>query len=105
MRPDGRKSTELPQRKTRSLHSESAEKKLLKDKGRTQSGCGLRHFPAQNSKPKAQCSRSAICSVTICVRSGFTSPCSRALNSSTLLDQFILHNFGPHMLQNAASLQ
>jgi hypothetical protein len=26
------------------------------------------------------------------------------LNWSTLLDQFIEQNFGPHMLQNAASL-
>ncbi len=48
--------------------------------------------------------RSAICSVTICVRSGFFRPCSSSLNLSTLLDQFMLQNFGPHMLQNAASL-
>ncbi len=48
--------------------------------------------------------RSAICSETICVRSVFFSPCSFALNSSTLLDQFIEQNFGPHIEQNAASL-
>ncbi len=48
--------------------------------------------------------RSAIWSVMICVRSGFFSPCSDSLNLSTLLDQFMLQNFGPHMLQNAASL-
>lgn len=48
--------------------------------------------------------RSAICSVTICVKSAFFRPCSRALNSSTLLDQFMLQNFGPHMEQKAASL-
>ncbi len=40
----------------------------------------------------------------ICVRSGFFKPYSLSLNLSTLLDQFILQNFGPHMLQNAASL-
>ncbi len=48
--------------------------------------------------------RSAIWSVIICVRSGFFNPCSCSLNLSTLLDQFMLQNFGPHMLQNAASL-
>ena len=48
--------------------------------------------------------RNAIWSVTICVRSGFFSPCSCSLNLSTLLDQFMLQNFGPHMEQNAASL-
>jgi hypothetical protein len=48
--------------------------------------------------------RNAICSVTIWVRSGFFKPYSCSLNLSTLLDQFMLQNFGPHMLQNAASL-
>ncbi len=48
--------------------------------------------------------RNAICSVTIWVRSGFLSPYSLSLNLSTLLDQFMEQNFGPHMEQNAASL-
>ena len=47
---------------------------------------------------------SAICSVMICVRSGFFKPNSLSLNLSTLLDQFIEQNFGPHIEQNAASL-
>ena len=38
------------------------------------------------------------------VKSGFFKPYSCSLNLSTLLDQFMLQNFGPHMLQNAASL-
>ena len=48
--------------------------------------------------------RIAICSVTICVKSGFFSPCCSSLNLSTLLDQFMLQNFGPHMLQKCAVL-
>ena len=48
--------------------------------------------------------RRAICSVTIWVRSGFFRPWTSSLNSSTLLDQFMEQNFGPHMEQNAASL-
>gem|GEM_PF-3845475 len=48
--------------------------------------------------------RSAICSVMICVRSGFFNPYSLSLNLSTLLDQFMEQNLGPHMEQNAASL-
>jgi len=48
--------------------------------------------------------RNAICSVTICVRSGFFSPWTSSLNLSTLLDQFIEQNFGPHIEQKAASL-
>ncbi len=54
--------------------------------------------------PRPNYPRSAICSVTICVKSGFFSPNSLSLNLSTLLDQFIEQNFGPHIEQNAASL-
>ncbi len=48
--------------------------------------------------------RSAICSVTIWVRSGFLRPWTSSLNLSTLLDQFMEQNFGPHIEQKAASL-
>jgi hypothetical protein len=44
------------------------------------------------------------CSVTSSVRSFFSNPCTSLLNASTLLDQFIEQNLGPHMEQKAASL-
>ena len=55
----------------------------------------LRQFLAAN------CSA---CSTTSWLRSFFSSPCTCLLNSSTLLDQFIEQNFGPHIEQKAASL-
>ncbi len=73
---------------------------VVETKGRILKRCGpLFCVPRTVAYP-----RSAIWSVIICVRSGFFSPCSCSLNLSTLLDQFMLQNFGPHMLQNAASL-
>ncbi len=45
------------------------------------------------------------CNVTRPLRSAFSSPWTVLLNSSTLLDQFIEQNFGPHMEQKAASLE
>jgi hypothetical protein len=44
------------------------------------------------------------CSVTSSVRSFFSRPWTSLLNASTLLDQFMEQNFGPHIEQKAASL-
>lgn len=109
----GVRQPSLPQEKlVASTPSQQQDGPLLKKQDAASvHGCGICLFNAIRASCfcfllPAPCPypRNAICSVTICVRSGFTNPCSRALNSSTLLDQFMLQNFGPHILQNAASL-
>jgi hypothetical protein len=68
--------------------------------------CSLNHlFDVDgNYVPYPRLASVSACSVTSSVRSFFSRPWTSLLNASTLLDQFMEQNFGPHIEQKCASL-